>query len=192
MPITINLKKTGTLGGPKPLLVGTHTYKITGAVLALNKQDPRGKEQYIAIDLVSGDHPCRLNLYVASSNEVTARIACETVGSLAKAISFKGEDFKVPDHLKMLIGKSIVVTARETQGKGENKGKTYVNVSDIDAPSGDEDESPEEEEEAPAPKGKKPAAAPEPEEEEETEEAEEEEEEEEETPAPAAKKRPWG
>jgi hypothetical protein len=188
MAITINLKKTGTLGGFKPLLVGTHTYKFTGAKLDINKQDPRGKEQYIALDLSNSGDTYRINLYVASDNEVTARIACETIGSIAKAVAFKGEDFKVPDHLKMLIGKSVDITASEKAGKGENKGKTYVNISSIDAPSGG-DEEVDDEEEAPAPKSKKLAPVPETEEEE-TEE--EEEEESEAAPDPAGKKRPWG
>lgn len=140
MAIIINLKKTGTLGGFKPLKVGTHTYKFTGAKLDTNKQDPRGKEQYIALDLSNGGDTYRINLYVASSNEVTARIACETIGSIAQAIAFKGEDFKVPDHLKMLLGKSVDITAVETKGKGENKDKTYVNIRAIEAPSGDDEE----------------------------------------------------
>jgi hypothetical protein len=184
MAITINLKKTGTLGGFKPLKVGTHTYKFTGAKLDINKQDPRGKEQYIALDLSNGGDTYRINLYVASSNEVTARIACETIGSIAQAIAFKGEDFKVPDHLKMLIGKSVDITAVETKGKGENKDKTYVNIRAIEAPSGDGEEAEEEAETGT--------------EETETEETEETEGAEDDAPpakpaaAAGAKKRPWG
>jgi len=135
MAITINLKKAGTLGGYRSLKVGTHTYKFTGAKTDINKKDPRGKEEYVILDLENEGETYRVNLYVCSDNKSTAEIAMQTIGSISKAVGFKGENFRIPQDLHFLIGKSVDITTYESKGTGANSGKTYVNISLVEPPS---------------------------------------------------------
>lgn len=194
MSFNIDPKKVGSINdGGRRLKVGSHAYKIVGASMALVKSDPRGKEQQVVLDVLNGgDYACKVFLSVSSPNETVANIAQKTLVAFWDAAGLVGAI--KPETLKRLVGKTVVITTRETPGKGENKDKTYVNIATVEAPDGGEDDEEEEseEEEAPAPKAKKAAPAPEPEEEEETEEDEEESEDEAPAPAPAAKKRPWG
>jgi TATA-binding protein-associated factor Taf7 len=177
--MNIDPKKTGSINdGGRRLKVGSHTYKITGATMALVKSDPRGKEQQVVLDVVNGgDYACKVYLSTDSSNETARDIAVKTLVAFWNAAGLTG-NIK-PDTLKRLVGKTVVITTRETPGKGENKDKTYVNISTVEAPDAEEEEEEEETEEVE-------------ETEEETEESEEEEteEEEEEAPEPAPKKAP--
>jgi hypothetical protein len=202
MSFNIDPKKVGSINdGGRKLKVGTFAYKIVGAAMAVVKSNPTGKEQQIVIDLQDIHEPsynCKQFLSVMSPNDVQREIAQKTLVAIAEAAGIGG--VLKPERLKSFVGKVIEITARETQGKGDKKDQTYVNLATVEAyvagATEDTDEEEEdEEEEAPAPaplkagKKAKPAPAPEPEEE---EEEEEEEEDEEEAPAPAAKKtRPW-
>jgi TATA-binding protein-associated factor Taf7 len=179
MSFNIDPKKTGSINdGGRRLKVGTARYKITGATMAIVKSDPRGKEQQVVLDLLNGgDYACKVFLSVSSANETAAEIAKKTLVAFWDAAGLTGAI--KPETLKRLVGKTVDVTTRETQGKGENKDKTYVNISTVEAA---DDEDAEEAEET---------------EEEETEETEEDSEEEEEAEAPkkteasGKKARPW-
>ena len=186
MSFNIDPKKKGSINdGGRRLKVGSHTYKILGATMALVKSDPRGKEQQVVLDVLNGgDYACKVFLSVMSPNEVVCDIAQKTLVAFWDSAGLTGAI--KPETLKRLIGKTVVITTRETQGKGENKDKTYVNISTVEAPAGDDEEEETEDAET------------ETEETEDTEEESEEETEEEAPPAkkPAAaagaKKRPWG
>lgn len=187
--------------GGRKLKVGTHKYKITGADMPVKKGDPKGKERQVVFTLADGDYVCKVFLDVMSGNDVQREIAQKSLVAFADATGLGG-DLKLPDRLPSFIGKFVVITARETAGKGENKDKTFVNLVTVEAPEDEEDEEEGDEAPAPAPKakGKKPAPAPVEDEDEDDDEeesddeddSEEEEEEEAPTPAKAGKaKRPW-
>lgn len=191
MSFVIDPKKVGSINeGGRKLKVGTHAYKITGASMAIVKSNPTGKEQQIVFDLLNGkDYNCKLFLSVMSPNDVVAEIAAKTLVAIAEAAGIGG--VLKPERLKSFIGKSVLITAKETQGKGDKKDQTYVNLSTVEAV---EDETEEEEEEAEEEEADDDS-------EEEAEESEEEEEEDD-TPPPTsakakkpaaapAKKRPW-
>ena len=175
MSFNIDRKKTGGLsaGGLK-LKVGKHAYEITAAEYLPNKTDPTGKEKQVVVSLTDSDGTAKLYLAVNAANDIQQEIAQKTLVSLCDAAGYTGPI--KPEALRKLVGSVVIVEARETQGKGANASKTYVNVASIEAGESDDKEEEETEEE-------------------ETEEESEEEESEEEEPAPApksgAKKKPW-
>jgi hypothetical protein len=184
----IDPKKVGSINeGGRKLKVGTHAYKITGASMAIVKSNPTGKEQQVIFDLLNGkDYGCKLFLNVMSSNDVVCEIAQKTLVAIAEAAGIGG--VLKPERLKGFIGKSIVITAKETQGKGEKKDQTYVNLSTVEAFEDDADEEDEaevEEEEDEV------EADDDAEEESEEEEADEEPEPPKKKPAAGKGKRPW-
>ena len=172
MSFNIDPKKVGSINdGGRKLKVGTFAYKIVGAAMAVVKSNPTGKEQQIVIDLQDIHEPsynCKQFLSVMSPNDTQREIAQKTLVAIAEAAGISG--VLKPERLKSFVGKVIEITARETQGKGDKKDQTYVNLATVEAYVAGAAEDAEEEEE----------------------EEEEEEDEEEEAPAPAAKKtRPW-
>lgn len=173
----IDQKKTGSINdGGRKLKVGAYPYKITGAKLDPVKSDPTGRERQVVFDLLNGDdYHCKVFINVMSANAVQREIAEKTLVAFAAAAGIGGN--LKPERLPSFVGKTVVVEARETQGKGENKDKTYVNISTVEAYDGEEEPPAEEEEEeevpvAAAPPAKKKAAPA--------------------KPAPAAASPPWG
>ena len=174
MSFNIDRKKIGSINdGGRRLKVGTHAYRITGASMAVVKSNPTGKEKQVVFDLQDKQDPsytCKVFLNVMSPNDTAAEIAAKTLVAFADAAGVGGN--LKPERLPGFVNKDVVITTRETPGKGDSKDKSYINISTVEAyEGGDEDED--------------------------EEESEDEEEEEDETPAPApakasGKKRPWG
>lgn len=163
--------------GGRRLKVGAHPYRITAVGMVTVKNDPTGKEKQVVIDVRNGtDYNSKVYLSLMSRNEVIAEIAQRTLSSFWSAASLKGSI--TPDTLKRLVGKTVIIEAKETPGKGENKDKTYVNIVDVTAPEKAEDEA---ETECPSPA----------EDADEVEVVEDDEEEVEEAPKTQDKKRPW-
>lgn len=185
----IDPKKVGSLNeGGRNLKIGTFAYRITSADYAAKKSDPTGKEKQIIIGLqyiTDPSYECKLYLATGSSNEATANIAQKTLVAIAAAAGIEG--VLKPASLPKFLKKIVVIEASETEGKGANKGKKYVNVRSVEEYDPDaeedetEDEESEEEEETPAPKKK--VKAPVEEEEDDSDEDEDEE------PAPVKKKK---
>lgn len=188
MSFNLDPKKAPTLeDGGRKLKVGSYAYKITSAQMAVVKSDPRGKQKQVVIEATNNGDLYKVYLSTDSPNDTAREIALKTLMSFWVAAGLTGAC--KPETLKLLAGKTVVIAARETQGKGENKDKTYVNISNVEPFDGGDDKEEETEDEVEESE----------ESEEETEEETEEEETEESDPEPpkksaaaAPKKRPWG
>lgn len=149
MSFVIKRDKTKSINeGGRKLKVGAHAYKITDCRAVVDKLDPRGKKQQVLFVLqllADKTYTCNQYLSVMADNDQQREIAAGTLVAFADAAGIKG-DLK-PERLKTLIGKIVVVDAKETAGKGANEGKTYVNIKTVEAyvPAGntDEDDEPE-------------------------------------------------
>lgn len=139
---SIDPNKTGSLNdGGRKLKVGTFAYKITGAKSVIDKQDPTGNTQQVQIDLALASDPsyaCKTFLSVMAANDQQREIAQKTLVAFAAACGIGG--VIKPDRLPSFVGKTVVIEAKETQGKGENAGKTYVNINTVEAPDSDSGE----------------------------------------------------
>lgn len=160
----IDPKETGSINeGGNRLPLGLSNHTITGVSRPVNKQDPSGKEQQVLIETESGGLPYKIYLNPESSKESVSNIARKTLVAFWQAAGLT-EAIK-PDRLKKLVGKTVEIEAAETEGKGANAGKTFVNIKKVNPASEQEEEEPQEdlegeeqeqqEEEAPAPKVKK-------------------------------------
>lgn len=139
---SIDPNKTGSLNdGGRKLKVGTFAYKITGCKSVIDKQDPTGSTQQVEIDLSLVSDPSyqtRVFLSVMSTNDQQREIAAKTLVAFAAAAGIGG--VIKPERLPSFVGKVVVIEAKETPGKGENKDKTYVNINTIEAPGSGADE----------------------------------------------------
>lgn len=184
----INRKKTGSINdGGRNLKIGRNAYDITSAALVTIKSDPTGKGKHIAIGLTLHGDPsynCNVFLRVLDKNDVTREIAEKTLVAFYDAVGATVENLTA-ETLKILAGKTVVIEATETQGKGDKKDKSYINIRAVDA--FEDDDSDEEDEDESEDEESDDEDESEESEEDEDEAEEEEEEEEEEKPAPPAK-----
>lgn len=180
--VVIDPKKVGSINdGGRRLKPGTHAYGITGASMAVVKSNHTGKEQQVVFDLEDvndEDYHCKLYLNVMSPNEAQCNIAQKILVGIAQAAGID-KVLKLPVDLKLFLEKAVVITAKETTGKGDKKGESYMNVLTVEPYESGEEAEEEETEEA--------EEESEEEETEETEETEEEETEPEPEPEPAKK-----
>lgn len=143
MSWSIDRKKVKSINeGGRKLKVGTFAYKITDARSVVDKQDPKGKRQQVLFGLTLKNDPgysCQVYLSVMSENDQQREIAQGTLAGFADAAGIGG--ILKPERMKSFIGKIVVIEAKETAGKGENSGKTYVNVKTVEAYEEDADDA---------------------------------------------------
>lgn len=189
----IDTSKTGSLSdGATKLPVGTNAFKIVAATQVPDKSDPRGKALQVVLTLGLGEKTYKTFLSVESAKEVVAEIAQKTLRDFFVSAGINGQLSAAA--LPKLVGRSVEITVVETQGKGENAGKTYTNISSVDPVDAAPEDTEEEEEETPPPApaaAKKSKSKPAPESKDEDDDDEDDEDEDDE-PAPTKNgKNPW-
>ena len=129
----IDTKGDNLNDGARKLKLGTFAYKITGAKSVPDKKDPKGKRQQALFSFQLAEDPsynCNEYLSLMAEDDMVREIAMKTLRSLAAAVGFTG--FITPERLPSFVGKYVVIEATEHEGKGENKGKTFVNIRTIE------------------------------------------------------------
>ena len=130
----IDTKGDSLNDGARKLKIGSFAYKITGAKSVPDKKDPKGKRQQALFSFQLVEDPsynCNEYLSLMAEDDMVREIAMKTLRSLAAAAGLTG--FITPERLPSFVGKLVVIDATEHEGKGENKGKKFVNIRTIEA-----------------------------------------------------------
>ena len=106
---------------------GRNKYKITELKMAPDKQDNAGKAQQVVLGIKGSVGSYSYIFKVMAANEVTQRIAKQHLAQLSDAAGISGT--LKPERFKSYIGKEVEIEFSQTEGKGENKGKSFTNFS---------------------------------------------------------------